>query len=204
MKLLFRFPLSVFRFQLTIYNLEFMLIASQLKKTNISEYLLYMWQVEDLIRALQFDMDRINNTIISRFQFQDDTERKTVVEWYESLIEMMRMEQVMEKGHLQINKNVIAELDELHALLLRSGQVPAYNAKYIHVLPLINQFRRKAEAGLSDIELCFNFQYGILMLRLQKSVITPETERTREEVSKFMVLLTKNYHAWKNGELDLQ
>jgi hypothetical protein len=99
---------------------------------------------------------------------------------------------------------VIAELDELHALLLRSGQVPAYNAKYIHVLPLINQFRRKAEAGLSDIELCFNFQYGILMLRLQKSVITPETERTREEVSKFMVLLTKNYHAWKNGELDLQ
>jgi hypothetical protein len=204
MKLLFRFPLSVFRFQLTIYNLEFMLIASQLKKTNISEYLLYMWQVEDLIRALQFDMDRINNTIISRFQFQDDTERKTVVEWYESLIEMMRMEQVMEKGHLQINKNVIAELDELHALLLRSGQVPAYNAKYIHVLPLINQFRRKAEAGLSDIELCFNFQYGILMLRLQKSVITPETEKTREEVSKFMVLLTKNYHAWKNGELDLQ
>jgi hypothetical protein len=122
-----------------------MLIASQLKKTNISEYLLYMWQVEDLIRALQFDMDRINNTIISRFQFQDDTERKTVVEWYESLIEMMRMEQVMEKGHLQINKNVISELDELHALLLRSGQVPA-----------------------------------------------------------FMVLLTKNYHAWKNGELDLQ
>jgi hypothetical protein len=181
-----------------------MLIASQLKKTNISEYLLYMWQVEDLIRALQFDMDRINNTIISRFQFQDDTERKTVVEWYESLIEMMRMEQVMEKGHLQINKNVISELDELHALLLRSGQVPAYNAKYIHVLPLINQFRRKAEAGLSDIELCFNFQYGILMLRLQKSVITPETEKTREEVSKFMVLLTKNYHAWKNGELDLQ
>ena len=181
-----------------------MLIASQLKKTNISEYLLYMWQVEDLIRALQFDMDRINNTIISRFQFQDDTERKTVVEWYESLIEMMRMEQVMEKGHLQINKNVIAELDELHALLLRSGQVPAYNAKYIHVLPLINQFRRKAEAGLSDIELCFNFQYGILMLRLQKSVITPETERTREEISKLMVLLTKNYHAWKNGELDLQ
>lgn len=204
MKLLFRFPLSVFRFQLTIYNLEFMLIASQLKKINISEYLLYMWQVEDLIRALQFDVERIDNTIISRFQFQDDTERKTVVEWYESLIEMMRMEQVMEKGHLQINKNVIAELDELHALLLRSGQVPAYNAKYIHVLPLINQFRRKAEAGLSDIELCFNFQYGILMLRLQKSVITPETERTREEVSKFMVLLTKNYHAWKNGELDLQ
>ncbi len=181
-----------------------MLIASQLKKTNISEYLLYMRQIEDLIRALQFDMDRINNTVISRFEFKEGAGREVVVDWYESLIEMMRMEQVMEKGHLQINKNVISELDELHVLLLKSGQVPAYNAKYIHVLPLINQFRRKAETGLSDIELCFNFQYGILMLRLQKSVITPETEKTREEISKFMVLLAKNYHAWKNGELDLQ
>lgn len=181
-----------------------MLIASQLKKTNICEYLLYMWQVEDLIRALQFDMDKIGSTIVARYQFKDDAERKAVVEWYESLIEMMRMEQVLEKGHLQLNKNVIAELDELHALLLKSGQLPAYNAKYIHVLPLINQFRRKAESGLSDVELCFNFQYGILMLRLQKTAITPETEKTREEISKFMVLLAKNYHAWKNGELDLE
>ena len=181
-----------------------MLIDSQLKKTNICEYLLYMWQVEDLIRALQFDMDKIGSTIVARYQFKDDAERKAVVEWYESLIEMMRMEQVLEKGHLQLNKNVIAELDELHALLLKSGQLPAYNAKYIHVLPLINQFRRKAESGLSDVELCFNFQYGILMLRLQKTAITPETEKTREEISKFMVLLAKNYHAWKNGELDLE
>lgn len=181
-----------------------MLIASQLKKTNICEYLLYMWQVEDLIRALQFDMDRISQTIISRFKFNDDAERKAVVEWYDSLIEMMRREEVMEKGHLQLNKNIIAELDELHALLLKSGQEPAYNAKYFHVLPLINQFRRKSESGLSDIELCFNFQYGILMLRLQKKEITTETEKTREEISKFMVLLAKNFHAWKNGELDLQ
>ena len=181
-----------------------MLIASQLKKTNIIEYLLYMWQVEDLIRALQFDIDQINNTIISRFQFKDNTERKDVVEWYESLIEMMRLEQVMEKGHLQINKNVIAELDELHALLLNSGQVPAYHARYIHVLPFINQFRRRSEYGLGEIELCFNFQYVILMLRVQKKEIMPETEKTREEISKFMVLLAKNYHAWKNGELDLQ
>lgn len=181
-----------------------MLIAAQLKKTNIIEYLLYMWQVEDLIRALQFDIDQINNTIFSRFQFKDNTERKDVVEWYESLIEMMRLEQVMEKGHLQINKNVIAELDELHVLLLKSGQVLAYNAKYIHVLPFINQFRRRSESGLGEIELCFNFQYVILMLRVQKKEIMPETEKTRQEISKFMILLAKNYHAWKNGELDLQ
>lgn len=181
-----------------------MIIASKLKKTNICEYLLYMWQVEDMIRALQFDMDRIQDVIISRFEIQDISANKTVVEWYESLIEMMRLEQVVDRGHLQLNKNIIVELDDFHELMLKSGQVPAYNAKFIHVLPFIHQFRHKADSGLSDIELCFNFQYGILMLRLQKKDITPETAKTQEEISKFMVLLAKNYHAWKNGELDLE
>lgn len=180
-----------------------MLIASQLKKTNICEYLLYMWQVEDIIRSLRFDMRQVEDVIVSRFRLNDEAEYKAIVAWYESLIDMMRMEQVTDKGHLQLNKNVLAELDELHALLLKSGQVPDYHAKYIHVLPLINQFRRKATAGLSDIELCFNFQYGVLMLRLQKTALTSETQKAGEEISKFMVLLSKNYHAWKNGTLDL-
>ena len=32
-----------------------MIIARQKRKENIAEYLLYMWQVEDLIRANKFD-----------------------------------------------------------------------------------------------------------------------------------------------------
>ena len=34
-----------------------MIIAKQKRKENISEYLLYMWQVEDLIRANHLDME---------------------------------------------------------------------------------------------------------------------------------------------------
>ena len=36
-----------------------MIVARQKRKENIAEYLLYMWQVEDLIRANRFDMDAI-------------------------------------------------------------------------------------------------------------------------------------------------
>jgi hypothetical protein len=178
--------------------------ASLLKKTNISEYLLYMWQIEDLIRAFKFDLQAINDRIIQPSGDTDTAEKKSVYEWYESLIDMMRMEQVTEKGHLQINKNVIIDLDDFHARLIKSGMEPAYNAKFFHVLPLINQFRQKSDAGLSEIELCFNFQYGFLMLKLRKAVITPETAATQTEISKFMVLLAKNYHAHQNGMLDLE
>lgn len=181
-----------------------MLNATRLKKINICEYLLYMWQIEDSLRALQFDIDRVNQLMISQFAIQDAGEQKIVYEWYESLIEMMRLENVQEKGHLQINKNIIIDLNEFHSLALKSGQVPEYNAKYIHVLPFINQLRMKSEPGLSDIELCFNFQYGVLLLNLKKSALNKDTIQAQIEISKFMVLLAKKYHAHQEGTLDLE
>ena len=36
-----------------------MIIAKKLKEQNIAEYLIYMWQVEDLIRANGCDIDRL-------------------------------------------------------------------------------------------------------------------------------------------------
>lgn len=105
---------------------------------------------------------------------------------------------------MQINKNVMYDLLEFHSLILKSNSNPAYNAKFIHILPLINQFRIKSEVNLSDIELCFNFQYGILMLKLKKEEISSETLKTQEEIAKFMVLLAKDYHLYKTGELDLE
>ncbi|MCE5331076.1 MAG: DUF4924 family protein [Bacteroidales bacterium] len=181
-----------------------MFIARKLKKENICEYLLYMWQIEDLIRAFDLNIDTINERIISTFPVKDEVERKSLYEWYESLIEMMRLENVQEQGHLQLNKNIIIELNDFHALILKSEQVPAYNAKFFHILPFINQLRQKGEEGLSDIELCFNFMYGIMVLRMKKAEISPETQQAKTEVSKFMILLAKNYQQYKNGELDLE
>ena len=181
-----------------------MFIAKKLKKENICEYLLYMWQVEDLIRAFGLNLEAINERIIANYPVTE-AERKTLYEWYESLIEMMRLENVQEKGHLQLNKNTIIELNELHGLLLKSGKDAGYNAKFYHVLPFISQLRnQQQDSQLSDIELCFNFQYGIMLLRMKKAEITPETLQAQTEISKFMVLLTRNYQLFQDGELDFE
>lgn len=181
-----------------------MFIAHKLRKENICEYLLYMWQIEDLIRAFNLNIDTINERIISNYPVKDEAERKSLYEWYESLIEMMRLENIQEKGHLQLNKNIIIDLNDFHELLIKSGKAPAYNAKFFHVLPFISQLRTKGEAGLSDLELCFNFMYGIMVLRMKKTEISPETLQTQTEISKFLVLLARNFQLYKNGELDLE
>jgi hypothetical protein len=178
-------------------------IAKKLKKENVSEYLLYMWQVEDLIRAFNLNIDSINERIIATYPVSED-DRKMMYDWYESLIEMMRLENVQKDGHLQLNKNIIIELDELHASIIRSGKDAGYAAKFYHILPFISQLRSQQDnPHISDVELCFNFQYGIMMLRMKKTDISTETLQAQTEISKFMVLLAKNYQLYKAGELDL-
>ena len=65
-----------------------MLIAREKKKTNIAEYILYMWQVEDMLRALGLDMQRVNEHVVARFR-ADDALRKEIYDWYDYLVAMM-------------------------------------------------------------------------------------------------------------------
>lgn len=40
-------------------------IAQRLRKENISEYILYLWQLEDLLRALQFSPEAIYSQLVA-------------------------------------------------------------------------------------------------------------------------------------------
>ena len=144
-----------------------MYISQQFKKKNIAEYLLYMWQVEDLIRANGCDMGKIRKNIIEPYPATDE-QKQELARWYEDLINMMQQEGVMEKGHLQINKNVIVWLTDLHLRLLRSPKFPYYTAAYYKVLPFIVELRAKGgDKDVPELETCFDAMYGVLMLKLQ-------------------------------------
>lgn len=181
-----------------------MITASQKKKENIAEYLLYMWQIEDLIRAFGLDLDKIRENIIDKHTGLSDDQRKQMTEWYESLIDMMRREGVMETGHLQLNKNVIIALDDLNSRLVKDSKYPKYAAQYYKVLPIIVELRAKAgENKAGEIETLFNFLYGVLMLRIQGKEISAETRMAAEEVSHFLGTLAQYYKMDFNNELDL-
>lgn len=181
-----------------------MFVAQKLKKQNIIEYLLYMWQIEDLIRALGLDMDKINQRIVEPYPVSSE-EKKQLYEWYESLIDMMRAENVQEKGHLQLNKNVIIQLNDFHGEFMKSGHDASYSAKFYQILPLLSQLRiKQTDASISDIELCFVFLYGIMVLRLNKKEISPDTRSAQAEISEFLALLNKYYQQYISGELNFE
>ena len=180
-----------------------MYISQQLKQQNIAEYLLYMWQIEDLIRANGFDMEKIRKSVIEPYPIAEE-QKKALAVWYEDLINMMHDEGVMEKGHLQINKNIIIWLTDLHLRLLRSPKFPYYSAAYYKALPFIVELRAKgASKEVPEIETCFNALYGVLMLKLQHKEISEETQNALKVIGDFLALLSDYYVKDKKGDLDL-
>ena len=170
-----------------------MLIAKELRNKNIAEYVLYMWQVEDIIRAYRCDLTAIRRDYISRFQLTDE-QREDMIDWYGNLIRMLREEGVTESGHIQIIKIVIQQMTELHQQLMQSPKFPFYNSAYYRVLPFIVELRsRGADKQEGEVETCLNLLYGVMMLRLQKKEVTPNTLHAVKEVSTLIGMLSDYY-----------
>ena len=181
-----------------------MFISQELRKKNIAEYLLYMWQIEDIIRAYDCSLARIRREYIERFNYTDE-QKEEMTDWYGNLVRMMNSEGCREHGHLQINKIVIQQLSELSAELLSSSKFPFYNSEYYKVLPFIVELRKRgADNNENEIETCFNALYGVMMLRLQKKTVSPDTEHAIKETTTFIGMLSDYYLKDKKGELKFE
>ena len=179
-----------------------MKLDQQLRERNIAEYLIYMWQGEDLIRANKCDLDAMEDSIIARYPEEGKEEVRT---WYKELIDMMRDEGVVEHGHVKINKNVIIQLTDLHKQLIASSKFPFYSAAYFKALPFIVELRSKnGNKEEPELETCFEALYGIFLLRLQKKTISEETAKAIDAISSFLSMLANYYDKEKKGELKFE
>ena len=181
-----------------------MFIAQELRQRNIAEYLLYMWQVEDTIRAFGCSLPRIRREYIDRFDYSDE-QKDEEADWFGNLIKMMNEEGCREQGHLQINRVTLQLLSELHAQLLSSPKFPFYNAEYYKVLPFIVELRnRGASKQEGEIETCLNLLYGVMMLRLQKKEVSTSTEHAVKEISTLVGMLSDYYKKDKEEGLKFE
>ncbi len=178
-----------------------MFVAAELRKKNIAEYLLYMWQVEDTIRAFGCSLSRIQHEYIDKFDYTDE-QKEDETDWFGYLIKMMNQEGCREKGHLQINSVTLQQLSELHEQLVHSTKYPFYTSEYYKVLPYIVELRnRGANKEENEIETCFNSLYGVMMLRLRQKEITPDTLHAIKEISTLVGMLSDYYKKDKEEPL---
>jgi len=142
------------------------------KKDNIAEYILHLWQMEDYLRA-----------------FPQNAE---ATQELHELSEMMHREGVFESGHVALANNALGEVEDLHTQLLNEDAL--YRAAIIRLRPSLNLLKAKTDRPtMSDIEACFTLLYQIMLLRLQKREISPETTSVQTQATQVLQFLSKVY-----------
>lgn len=169
-----------------------MFIAKSIREKSVVEYLLYMWQMEDLIRAYGCSLTRIRREYIDRFEYTDQ-QKDEEEDWFGDLIRMMNQEGKREKGHLAINEVLLQDLGDLHVRLLQSTRFPFYSAEYYRVLPFIVELRQKGDKEIGEVETCLNALYGVMLLRMRQKPISPETAHAIKAITTFLGILSDYY-----------
>lgn len=170
-----------------------MFLAKKIKEESEIGYILYMWQLEDLVRAYGCDADRIEREYLPRFRYEGDMLLQEA-RWWHDLVEMMRSEGIFRQGHLQMVKGTLSLLSDKHAELLADTRETIYNALYYKALPFIVELRAKASnREKPELELCLEVLYGVTLLRMQKQEVSQQTQQAHDSVAALLTLLNQKY-----------
>ncbi len=172
-----------------------MLIAQKRRRENIIEYLLYMWHVEDLIRANGLDMKKIDETVIAKYGIEDATLRQQVYDWWDNLTEMMRLEKKDKGGHLQVTQGLLNDVYNYHLYLLTQADEIPYQNAFQTAWPDLSVLMTKIPNGekLQHIELALTGVYDYFLLKLQGKTVLADTTNAIMRISHFLGILSAKY-----------
>lgn len=148
------------------------------KKENIAEYILYLWQLEDYLRAFP--------------EYAEGNEELS------DILRMMHADDVMDGGHIQLAQIALKELELLSDDIFT--QEATYRAAMIRITPALNLLKARTDRPtMSNIEACLVLLYQIMMLRLQKRPVSAETQEVQQQATSILQYLSKTYY--KQDEL---
>jgi L-rhamnose mutarotase len=180
-----------------------MIVAQEKRKTNIAEYIIYLWQIEDMIRALKLDIDRVEEVLVNQYRVEEN-QKVEIGQWYQNLVLMMQKEQKQQSGHLQFLVNLTDELNRFHLTLIEKNIDQEYSRLYSDIQPDLELIRQKSGLDHHDIELSLNTLYLILMLKVKNQEISEGTQNAVWKFGNFLGYLSKLFKAWEAGDLEIE
>jgi hypothetical protein len=171
----------------------FMLLADKKRKENISEYLIYLYQTEDLLRAYKFDMPDFKKKVIANIP---EADREEAFAWYKGIAAKMEEEGIKESGHLKETHKIVDQLVHLHENLLKADQQyrQLFSKSAMHI-------RKNMEASggqvKNPVQAALNGIYGYLLLKLTNK---PVDQEIMPAVHSFGDLLSYLSYRWREKE----
>lgn len=176
-------------------------LAAQKLRQNVAEYIIFLWQMEDLVRAVDFDTIAVEEFIRS---FTPDNEAfKEESVWFNKLMSGMKKEGVEMRGHITEVHELIFELNYLHNTMLNLVKDKIYLELYRKAQTNIQEYVGRTDGKITnDVEVCLTALYGMLVLRLKKEPISEETTDAMTTFSNLLSRLAHHYKLMKQGEVN--
>jgi hypothetical protein len=178
-----------------------MSLAAKKLKENVSEYIIFLWQMEDLLRAVHFNAEALDEFIGSYAPNAGAIEEEK--KWFQGLVTNMKRDGVEQRGHVTEIHELIFELNYLHNTLLNIVKDRAYNDAYLLAQPNIKEYISRTDGkSTNDVEVCLTALYGLLLLRLRKEPISEATQAAMQSFSGLLAKLSHHYSRMKHGEFN--
>ena len=180
-----------------------MLVALQKRRENIAEYILYLWQIEDLLRALQFSPEAIYTTLVARIDGADEQQKENIFNWYMQIVELLRKEGKESKGHIDHTLHLLGDLHNLHLQLMKLPVGEHYRMTYARLAAELPRLRTILDNDdISDTELCFRALYAAMLYRIKGSG-ERAIEDTLAVISPAIAELSAIHGKVERGEINL-
>lgn len=176
-----------------------MKLASQKRNENVAEYILFMWQLTDLLRSLQLSVPKIKEMLVAPLNLSEEQEQEELA-WYADLCEVIRQEGKEDSGFLSITEYLIGELADFHLRLLNEPNDEVYKMLVFNATPAILAFKDKVATTLpNDVSYAFYALYSKLLMKLRKAEISRQTEESFDEITRMIAYLSNKFGQFERG-----
>jgi len=172
--------------------------ASEKRHQHVVEYLLYEWQMEDLVRAVGFDLGGLRVHLSSAYE-GDRLEAELT--WFADLMRDLKRENKLSSGHRMALDELMVELTYLHRTLLDVLKDGEYQSVVDAAQPHLSAMEARGEAGKSEVESMLVALYGWLVLRMSGKTVTAKTQESLDLIRDWANLLAARYIKMRAGEL---
>ncbi len=180
-------------------------IAQTKRRENIAEYILYLWQLEDLLRALQFSPEAIYSQLVAPRDIPEEGKNNFLI-WYMEIGNLLRQEGKEQIGHLDHTLHLIGDLHNLHLQLMELPVGAHYRTTFAQLTPELPRLRLvlgKEAAEMSDTELSFRALYAAMLYRIKGEGEKSPVGDVIALISPVIGELAALYGKVERGEIDL-
>ena len=165
-------------------------IADKKKQNNIAEYIIYMYQTEDLIRAFDCDMEQIRAYVLKHIP-QAAEDKEALLNWYQNVLEKMTSQGVIKTGHISDTQAIVTDLEALKDELINQDE--EFAAIYDKAKSHIQEMKAMAGIAMSDVQICLNGVYGLLLAKINGRQVPDEIQPALDQFGNVLSYLSYKY-----------